>query len=149
MQTGDSLPPQASGPGWLTCSRCRKVRGLPGFHRLIVEISQALKEEGIITNPIRYSHVFHYSKGPFEQIQDGIGYVYLQGETHIELSQLSFFSYLIGLGCREAEIMEAIRAPIMNFRTEEGKTQEMNLFDYTAECSFEAAHERFKARSPA
>jgi hypothetical protein len=127
----------------------RSVLPYSEFHRLIEEISQALKEEGIITNPIRYSHVFHYSKGPFEQILDGIGYIYAQGETHIELSQLSFFSYLAGRGCREQDILESIRTPIMNFRTEAGETEEMNLFDYTAECSFEEAHKRFQARSPA
>ena len=102
--------------------RCFMTYG--DIHRLIDKNNAALKEEGIITNPVLHSHVFHYSKSPFEQILDGIGYVYKQGDKHIELSELSFLNYLISRGCREEDVLLVIQDPIMRFRNEEGGIEE-------------------------
>jgi hypothetical protein len=117
------------------------------FHTLINSINEALKEEGIITNPVLYSHVFHYSKGPFEQILDGIGYIYTREQEHIDLTQLSFFAYLLSKGCRKEEILDAIRSPIMQFKVMDGKTEEHNLLVYTYDDSFEEAYRKFRTRS--
>jgi hypothetical protein len=116
------------------------------FHTLIETISVALKEEGILTNPFLYSHVFHYSKGPFEQILDGIGYIYDQKNEHIDLAELSFFAYLLNAGCKREAILDAIRRPIMAFDVGEGLTEEHNLYVYTFEDSFEEASRKFQAR---
>ena len=116
------------------------------FHGLIKTITAALKEEGIITNPLLYSHVFHYSKGPFEQILDGIGYIYTRGDEHIDLTELSFFAYLMTRGCERDAILAAIRQPIMPFEAGQGRTQEHNLFVYTFEDSFEEAFDKFQSR---
>ena len=116
------------------------------FHGLIKTINRALKDEGIITNPMLYYHVFHYSKGPFEQILDGIGYVYTREDEHIDLSELSFFAYLLARGCRHDAILESIRQPIMTFEGDGGQAQEHNLFAYTFEDSFEQAFEKYRSR---
>jgi hypothetical protein len=115
------------------------------FHELIDSINLALKGAGIISNPVLYSHVFHYSKGPFEQILDGKGYIYREEDKHIELSELSFFSYLLSKGCSEVQIMEAINNPIMQFRTN-GGVEEKNLMIHTYDDSFEDAFEKFESR---
>ena len=118
--------------------RCFMTYG--DIHLLIDKINAALKAEGIITNPVLHSHVFHYSKSPFEQILDGIGYVYKQGDRHIELSELSFLNYLISRGCREEEVIKVIQDPIMHFRNEEGEIEEDNIFVRTFDNSFAEAY---------
>jgi hypothetical protein len=115
------------------------------FHEMIRTASLALKQEKILTNPKLYSHVFHYSKGPFEQILDSIGYVYIEGERHIDLSQICFFDYLLSGGSRKEEIIEAIRSPIMSFRTGAGD-EERDLFTYTYEDSYAEASRKFESR---
>ncbi|HUV07460.1 MAG TPA: hypothetical protein VMX75_07005 [Spirochaetia bacterium] len=124
------------------------------FHRLIDSINGALKREGIITNPTLYSHVFHYSKGPFEQILDGIGYIYTSGDRHIDISQLSFFSYLLSRGCSKEEIMQSILNPITRIRTvsrpnRDARIEERHLFSYTLDNSFDEAYRKFQSRVPA
>ena len=116
------------------------------FHELINSINGALEEEGIITNPVLYSHVFHYSKGPFEQILDGKGYIYTEGDQHIDLSELSFFSYLISNDCEREEILDSIAHPIMQFAVNGGSIEEHNLFVYTYNDTYEAALLKFKSR---
>ena len=119
------------------------------FHALINDINGALKAEGIITNPTLYYHVFHYSKGPFEQILDGMGYIYANGEKHIDISDLSFYTYLLSKGCSREDIMSSIHHPIMSFRTAEGVIAEKNLYDYTFEDSFDDAFKKFNSRAVA
>jgi len=116
------------------------------IHRLITEISLTLKREKILSNPALHSHVFHYSKGPFEQILDGIGYVYMKDQRHIPLSDLSFLNYLVREGCREEEILQAVREPILRFRGQAGELEEDNLFVRTYEHSFEQAHRVYTSR---
>jgi hypothetical protein len=116
------------------------------FHKLINSINGALEVEGIITNPVLYSHVFHYSKGPFEQILDGKGYIYTKEDQHIDLSELSFFSYLISNGCKREDILKAIDNPILRFTVNGGKTEEHNLFVYTYNNSYEEALLKFRSR---
>ena len=117
------------------------------FHELINSINGALEDEGIITNPGLYSHVFHYSKGPFEQILDGKGYIYTKEDKHIDLSELSFFSYLISSSCEKEEILSAIDNPILRFTVDGGKTEEHNLFVYTYNNSYEEALFKFRSRT--
>lgn len=116
------------------------------FHELINSINGALEDEGIITNPVLYSHVFHYSKGPFDQILDGKGYIYTREDQHIDLSELSFFSYLISNGCEREDILKAIDNPILRFTVNGGKTEEHNLFVYTYSDSYEEALLKFRSR---
>ena len=117
----------------------------PRFHGLINIINHALEEAEIVSEPGLYSHVFHYSKGPFEQILDGAGYVYEEGGRHLPPAQLSFFSYLLAAGIEEGEVFRALRDPIMRFRMKDGTEQERHLLEYTYEASFTEAVEKFRS----
>lgn len=116
-------------------------------HAIVREACLALQEEGILIDPRLYSHVFHYSKGPFEQILDGIGYVFIARNRQVDPEQLSFFAYLMSRHCSREEILQAIQEPIMNFRAGQGKV-ERNLFAWTAEDSFAEACRKFQTRVP-
>ncbi len=115
------------------------------IHEIVYAIGDKLIENNIITKEKPISYVFHYSKSPFEQILDGIGYIYRNKAEHIEYSEISFFSYLLEMGCMEEEIIDAIKNPIIQFKTDNGII-EKNLIDYTYECSFEDAFKLYKTR---
>ncbi|MBA7715321.1 hypothetical protein ES703_124362 [subsurface metagenome] len=108
-------------------------------------IYSALESAEIVTDRMPLSYILHYSKGPFEQILDGIGYVYTQGKEHVPYSDLSFFAFLSQKGLSEADILHAFENPIMHFSTASGPV-ERNLFDYTREDSFETAYRKFESR---
>lgn len=65
------------------------------FYDVIQKMTEVLLEEGILHSRSQFSHVFHYSKGPFEQILDAVGFLYdtCRNPSETELQHL----YLQGL----------------------------------------------------
>jgi hypothetical protein len=124
----------------------RTNRPYKDVHRLFQTMGTCFQEEGILTNPVLYSHVLHYSHGPFEQVLDEIGYVYTPDSGHIKLEDMSFFRYLVDRGCCREDILEAVKQPIMPFKTDEDAIIEKNLFNYTYENSYEEACRKFLNR---
>ena len=124
----------------------RTTRPYRDIHQLFLIIGRHLETDNILANPVLYSHVLHYSHGPFEQILDGIGFVYTPEIRHIALEEMTFFRYLLDRGCRRKDILEAIGHPIMSFKTGAGITAEKDLFSYTYENSYEEAFRKFLSR---
>ncbi len=114
-------------------------------HKIIDLTGKSLGEQGLLADHMPLSYILHYSKGPFEQILDGLGYAYTREEKHAALPSLSFFAYLLERGCDREDILDAIHNPIMNFSTESG-IAEKNLLLFTAEKSFEEAYQLFESR---
>lgn len=114
-------------------------------HKIMDLIGKTLSEQGLLAEHMPLSYILHYSKGPFEQILDGLGYAYTREEKHSALSSLSFFAYLLEKGCIREDILDAIQNPIMNFSTESGIV-EINLLNFTAEKSFKEAYQLFESR---
>ncbi|MFP4363542.1 MAG: hypothetical protein ACLFR1_06700 [Spirochaetia bacterium] len=109
------------------------------FLPIIGAMKNALIDEGILDPQKPAARVFHYSKGPFEQILDGIGYLYDSDNNHADLEQLQFFCYLKRQGYSKQEVLNALKHPIMLFQPEEGECFEENLFTYTQEDTYEYA----------
>lgn len=114
-------------------------------HKIMDLIGKTFSEQGLLAEHMPLSYILHYSKGPFEQILDGLGYAYTREEKHAALPSLSFFAYLLDKGCAREDILDAIHNPIMNFSTEPGIV-EKNLLHLTAEKSFEEAYQLFESR---
>jgi hypothetical protein len=114
-------------------------------HKIMDLTGKTFSEQGLLAEHMPLSYVLHYSKGPFEQILDGLGYAYTREEKHAALPSLSFFAYLLDKGCVKEDILEAIHNPIMNFSTESGIV-EKNLLLFTAEKSFKEAYQLFESR---
>ena len=124
--------------------RCRST--YRHIHAFVVEAGRALGEQGILISPLLYSHAFHYSKSPFEQILDGLGYVYGKAERHVDAADLSFFAYLLKNGCSREEILQSVHEPIMRFRAGDGTEREEHLFVATYERSFAEAYRIYQRR---
>lgn len=110
------------------------------IHRLILEMGRAVQAEGMLSGKGPISRAFHYSKGPFEQILDGIGYIYDKQDQHADLEELSFFRYLRVRGFSREMILDVVQQPIRVFRIGR-EVVEKNIFDYTYESSYREAAE--------
>jgi hypothetical protein len=97
------------------------------FHQMIEAMEQALVEKNIMDSEKPPSRYFHYSKGPFEQILDGLGYLYKPDGEHLPVDNVSFAKKLLESGFSMNEIHGVINNPIMCFE-ENGIIVEDNVF---------------------
>ncbi|MEW5817752.1 MAG: hypothetical protein AB1798_20450 [Spirochaetota bacterium] len=112
----------------------------PSIHQLIGEMGRALIEADILDPEKPLSRIFHYSKGPFGQIRDAIGYLYNDKNEHLPLQAMTFSNFLIKKGISVKQIMGIINNPIMQFITPNGDIIEENLFVYTKDDTFASSH---------
>jgi hypothetical protein len=123
---------------------CRSLLSRPEFHELVTEMQRRLVEEGVIPEDRPLTRTFHYSTGPFEQILDGIGYLFDAQINHLPLQSISFAAYLIRNGVGKETILRAVRNPILRFRDPDGSVFEENLFTYTMDETYPGALEKFR-----
>jgi hypothetical protein len=110
------------------------------FKPAVDQIRLSLVKEGLL-DPDKPEHrVFHWSRGPFEQLLDAQGYVYTVRDEPVPLSDLAFGRYLLERGESEASILKALWDP---FST--GK----NLFTATLFDTFDQAYAQFRAHREA
>jgi hypothetical protein len=109
------------------------------FNELVEQMRDALIEKGLLSVRVPPSRAFHYSKGPFEQILDGFGYLFTPKIELASLEDLTFPTFLRGKGVDFRTIDGVIRHPILQFRMPDGTISEENLFSYTLFDDFETA----------
>lgn len=114
------------------------------IHVLIDAIENRLKEKGIVNVLNPSSRIFHYSKGPFEELMDCSGFLYDSDFKNVSLDQVTFGRYLIENGVGLEQIEGALFHPIMYFSLGEGEFVENDIYSYTKDLSYEEALERFK-----
>jgi hypothetical protein len=103
---------------------------------LVRSMHSALVNSGIINPKFDPSRAFHYSKGPFEQIMDGIGYLYTQNRETIALKHFTFAHYLMEKGIDESVICGCLMNPIVGIEDDEGNIREINLFQHTSGMNY-------------
>ena len=114
------------------------------IHFLIDAIEERLSEKGIIDTRNPSGRIFHYSKGPFEELLDGSGFLYDREERNIPLEKTAFGGYLELNGVSPGQMEGALRHPIMYFKPPDGKYVENDIFSYTRDLSYEEALQRFR-----
>jgi hypothetical protein len=124
---------------------CRSGLSKEEYHNLVQEMGERLIEEKVVTHDRPLARTFHYSRSPFEQILDGIGYLYDGAGKHLSYSSLSFMKYLLENDCTEEQVLKAIQSPIMRFRTDDGIIEE-NIFSITDDATYKEALHLFKQR---
>lgn len=107
------------------------------FYNVIQKMTEVLLNEGILHSRSQFSHVFHYSKGPFEQILDGVGFLYDSTGNHLPLQSIGFYNFLLEKGLTPVEIDHFIRQPLLQFRNTEGNIEEKSIFQVTKDLSYE------------
>jgi len=111
---------------------------------MVDAIEKRLEAKGIINILSPASRVFHYSKGPFEELLDSSGFLYAKDLTHIPLYETAFGRFLVENGVRPEHLEGALRFPIMYFKTAEGHFEENDIYSYTNDHTYVEALERFR-----
>jgi hypothetical protein len=115
------------------------------FQNLVRGMGNALRDEKIVSDATPASRVFHYSKGPFEQILDALGYLHSADGARVAVSDISFARYLVANGFDESRIVEIIRNPLLHIAAADGSIDEIEIFEHTRGDSYPAALAKLKA----
>jgi hypothetical protein len=105
-------------------------------------MEEALIEAKILLPERPSSRVFHYSKGPFEQVLDGLGYLYTPEAVHIPLSDLPFPRFLVSHGIDFPVLWGLTQNPIVRYTDADGSQREDSMYNYTREDSYEEARKK-------
>lgn len=119
--------------------------GYPYFADLVERMRQGLIGEGLLNPAMHSGRAFHYSKSPFEQILDGMGYLYASGGEPVPLEDVSFCRYLLEQGAGINEITGALRNPVALFADNNGELIEESLVNYTFHDSYAEAYRKFRS----
>ncbi len=109
------------------------------FHGMILEMAEEFSRENILDPSKPVERVFHYSKSPYEQILDSLGYIYSSENQHIEYEDISFFNYLLFMGLKKTDVLDIIRHPVMHFKRGE-LIKEENIFLYSEDMDYKNAY---------
>jgi hypothetical protein len=114
---------------------------MASMHTLMMDMVERLKQEGLLKKEEAFTRVFHYSRSPFEQILDGIGFLYRNDGRHIPLTDIQFYSYLIERGLSEEEIQQILRYPIFSFSNGSGRLIEQTVYAASYGMDYETAYQ--------
>jgi hypothetical protein len=121
----------------------RTKLGPESIHQLIEDMIKALKEGHFLHGTKSIPRVFHFSKSPFEQILDCIGFLYDENGSHVSLRKIHFYRYLLEKGISPLEIRKILEYPIFGFEDEEGRYYEETIYAATYGMGYEEAWEKF------
>lgn len=115
--------------------------GPDSMHTLMMYMIDRLKQDGLLKKEEAFTRVFHYSRSPFEQILDGIGFLYRNDGQHIPLTDIQFYSYLLEHGLSAKEIQQILRYPIFSFSNGSGGLMEQTVYAASYGMDYEAAYQ--------
>ncbi|WP_053335725.1 hypothetical protein [Salinispira pacifica] len=122
----------------------RTKLGYSHVRGLVRTMHRALVDGGIINPKFDPSRAFHYSKGPFEQIMDGIGYLFTQNREKIGIEDFTFGNYLINRGIDRDLICGSLMNPVVGIEDDDGKIREVNLLQHTSGMDYSEAYSALK-----
>jgi hypothetical protein len=122
----------------------RSRLGYKEIRHMIEEMGRVLKEKGVVAANMPISRAFHYSKGPFEQLLDAMGYLYDQDDKKVPLNGMQFSKYLLDNDMTIPNIHTAIKHPIMTFQLAPGVEVEDDIFSFTVDDSYEEALDKYR-----
>jgi hypothetical protein len=104
-------------------------------------MGDALKTAGILSEKNLVSRVFHYTKSPFDQIQDGLEYLYKSDEA--KDNGISFLCYLDNEGFSPDKILSYLKKPVITIHTASGE-RENSIFEFTKGMNYREASDFLK-----
>ena len=112
---------------------------------LVHEMHKALCDGGVLNPQYDAARAFHYSKGPFEQILDGVAYLSADQHLGLKLSDFTFAKWLIDKGINAESICRVLLNPIVEIQMPDGTVTEENFLQYTQFDNFETALQKFRS----
>ena len=114
------------------------------FGQLIAEMGNALRQGRIISPQMPVSHVFHYSKGPFEFLLDAQAFLLNPRGGRVFLGQHKFSRFLLGKGISVKNVERLLRYPILLYRGADNTLVERDIIGYTFGDGFEEAYRKLQ-----
>jgi len=114
------------------------------FSGLVEKMREAMISLGLLSPVVPIARAFHYSKNPFEQLIDGLGYLCKPDGGAASLSDLSFAVYLDSQGTENDTVLDTLSHPIARFHAEDGTEYEDNLLTCTYHNSFSESLEQLR-----
>jgi len=111
-------------------------------HKLMMEMVDSLKAQGLLHRGEAFTRVFHFSRSPFEQILDGVGFIYNPDGSHIDLQSINFYTFLLKRGLTSAEIEKIIQYPIFCFQNEEEGYFEKTIYTASYGMGYDEAYDK-------
>ena len=110
------------------------------FRTMVGAMSAHLVEAGVIGKDTAPSRAFHHSKSPWEQLLDGIDFLWGAdvSDGGVE-DDISFGAYMMDRGVAREELRETIKSPLVVHAGADGSESEANLFELTAGMNYAAA----------
>lgn len=112
------------------------------FKEIVRMMEKALLDAGILFPDRPASRIFHYSRGPFEQVLDSMGYLYTHGAVRVPAQELPFPRFLASQGLPFSVVEGLIRHPIIRCQGVDGAVREESIYANTREASYSQALEK-------
>lgn len=101
------------------------------FKSLVEKMHAGLVAEGLVRPGSLLGSTFHYSRGPFDQLRDGMSFLLDQQGDPIDLEQISFAHYLLQRGVSRELLQHLSVNPIVTLTDDAGSEREVSITDYT------------------
>lgn len=115
------------------------------FEHIVEMMTKHLIEAQIIDAQTAPSRAFHHSKSPWEQLLDGIDFLWgvdiSDGGTE---DDISFGAYLMMKGYRRVDFADVVRCPLVVYRDDDGTLKEGNIFIMSAGMNYQEAEQIWK-----
>lgn len=112
---------------------------------LVQEMHKALCAAGILNPRFDAARAFHYSKGPFEQILDGITYLSADRQLNLRLADFTYARWLMEQGLDGREICSLLMNPVVEIQHANGNVTEENFLHYTQFDDFETGLRKYRS----
>jgi len=109
----------------------RTSYGYPEVKALVANMHKALCDINILSAQFDASRAFHFSKGPLEQVMDGIAYLYPATGKKLHLANFTFATWLQEQGFDISILKSLLLNPIVTWKDEQGNGHEDNVFNLT------------------
>lgn len=117
----------------------RTSAGYDFLNDVTERIREALVQSEVLSPRAHSSRAFHFSKGPFEALNDGLGYLTFADGREPRLSDLTFTTHLNAAGWTDDMIAGLLRQPLVAIEDRRGRLREESLFVYTMFDSYHDA----------
>jgi len=119
--------------------------GWTDFCSLVDEMSVHMVESGVLDPETPPSRAFHYSKSPWEQLLDGVDYLWgVDVSDGGAEDDISFGAWMMDRGYTRQQLKDVIRRPLVLYRDETGETRERNIFELSSGMNYLQAEEALK-----
>lgn len=115
------------------------------FQNLVGSMSEHLVGAGVLTAHTAPSRAFHHSKSPWEQLLDGIDFLWgVDVSDGGAEDDISFGAYLMNSGYSRDKIKEIIRRPLVIYKDEDDNLNEGNIFEICSGMNYQQAEETWR-----